>query len=117
MKGMAAVVNRTEEALRPGRAWPRILQPRAARGTAEPAPEPPPPGHDEAGTLEPTIYRFVLRHSIPQQLILLAFTLASFPFLYFSVYLPKTIVNNAIAGKNFPWKLLGIEFPRIGYLL
>lgn len=117
MKGMAAVVNRTEEAIRPGRAWARFLQPRAARGTAEPPPEPTPQGRDEAGTLEPTIYRFVLRYSIPQQLVLLGLTLASFPFLYYSVDLPKTIVNNAIAGKNFPWTLLGIQFPRIGYLL
>jgi ABC-type multidrug transport system fused ATPase/permease subunit len=113
MKGMAAMVTRTEEAFQPSRGWLRFLQPRARAG-AEP---PPGEGPQGLGTLEPTIYRFLLRYSVPQQLILLALTLISFPFLYFSVDLPKIIVNNAIAGKNFPWKVLGVEFPRIEYLL
>ena len=52
--------------------------------------------------LEPTIYRFILRHSLRQQLSLLALTLVSFPFLYSSLDLPKTIVNRAIGGKQFP---------------
>jgi putative ABC transport system ATP-binding protein len=116
MKGMAAVVTRTEERLRPGRAWPRFLLPRAGPAQAQPAPGQPPEGED-AGTLEPSIYRFLLRYSLPQQLFLLALTLASFPFLYYSVDLPKTIVNNAIAGKHLSLQILGVQFGRINYLL
>ena len=34
--------------------------------------------------------------------MLLVLTLVSFPFLYFSLDLPKTIINRAIGGKQFP---------------
>lgn len=121
MKGLAAVVTRTDERLRPGRLWPRFLQPRGAAAEAEPAPgqpapEPPPEGGD-VGSLEPSIYRFILRYSLPQQIFLLFLTLASFPFLYYSVDLPKTIVNNAIAGKHLSLQIFGVQFGRISYLL
>ena len=116
MKGMAAVVGRTEEAHGAGRLLPRFLQPRADRAEPQTAPEPP-PAHSETGTLEPSIYRFILRYSLPQQLFLLALTLASFPFLYYSVDLPKTIVNNAIGGKHLSLQIFGIQFGRISYLL
>jgi putative ABC transport system ATP-binding protein len=72
---------------------------------------------DDPNSLEPTIYHFILKHSLPQQLILLALTLVSFPFLYFSLDLPKTIVNRAIGGKQFPQEVLGVDFSQIPYLL
>src|SRR6202023_2234663 len=48
---------------------------------------------------------FILNHSLKQQIFLLVLTFASFPFLYYSLDLPKTIVNKAIGGKQFPERL------------
>jgi putative ABC transport system ATP-binding protein len=72
-------------------------------------------GHGEG--LEPTLYRFISRHSLKRQLLVLGFTLISFPFYYYSLDLPKTIVNRAIGGKKFPQDYLGFEFDQIPYLL
>jgi ABC-type multidrug transport system fused ATPase/permease subunit len=79
------------------------------------------PSDDSSGSngtdrLEPTIYRFVLRHSLKDQVFLVVLTLMSFPFLYYSLELPKTIVNRAIGGKHFPQELLWWEFNQIPYL-
>lgn len=68
-------------------------------------------------TLEPTVYRFVLRYSLREQIYLVVVTLASFPFLYLSLDLPKLIINEAIGGKHFPHEILGLEFGQISYLL
>ncbi|WP_414476070.1 ABC transporter transmembrane domain-containing protein [Microvirga sp. M2] len=70
----------------------------------------------EQDALDPTIYRFILRRSLKDQVIVVALTLASFPFLYLTLELPKTIVNHAIAGGAFPQVVLGIELDRIAYL-
>ena len=43
--------------------------------------------------MEPTIYRFIFRYSKKEQILLLLFTLISFPFLYYSLDLPKQIIN------------------------
>ncbi len=67
--------------------------------------------------MEKTIYGFVFRHSLPQQVILLALTIASFPVLYASLELPKRIINDAIAGEDFPRSVLGLEFGQIEYLM
>lgn len=115
MKGTAALFTTVEEALRPAReAPPPAPQLQAgAPALAEPPKEP----EDEANALEPTIYRFILRYSLPQQLFLLVLTFLSFPFLYVSLDLPKTIVNRAIKGSDFPQKLLGFALGQIPYLL
>src|SRR5712691_2221271 len=109
MKAMASVATPVDEPIRPG------FFPGAARRTeAAPTSEPP---KQESGDLEPSVYRFILKHSLRQQIFLLLLTLASFPFLYYSLDLPKTIVNRAIDGKRFPQELLGIEFGQIPYLM
>jgi len=70
-----------------------------------------------ADTLEPSIYRFILRYSLREQVYLVVVTLLSFPFLYYSLELPKLIINQAIAGKHFPVEILGHSFGQIGYLV
>src|SRR5690242_7963178 len=68
--------------------------------------------------LEPTIYRFVLRHSRREQILLVVLTLLSFPVLYYSLELPKVIVNQAIGGKHFPRDIFfGLKLGQIPYLL
>ena len=67
--------------------------------------------------MESSIFRFILRHSRRQQVLLLVITLASFPFLYASLELPKKIVNEAISGKNIPAELFGVPMDQVRYLL
>src|SRR5579872_1450263 len=107
---MASVADTTVS--RPGRA-PAPAD-AAAQAPAGP-PLKPAPAIEE--NLEPTVYRFILRHSLRQQIVLLILTLASFPFLYYSLELPKTIVNQAIGGKHFPAPFLGMQFDQIPYLM
>ncbi len=72
-----------------------------------------------ADALEPTIYRFILRYSWRDQIYLVAVTLLSFPFLYWSLDLPKQIVNDAIGGKHAQpqHEILGYQFGQIPYLV
>jgi putative ABC transport system ATP-binding protein len=117
VKGAAALISMVEEALRHVRyrfkLSPGWRKPAAFLRAAKP----PERGAGEPNALEPTIYRFILRHSLPQQLLLLLLTLVSFPFLYYSLYLPKTIINSAIGGKQFPQNIIGFELSQITFLL
>src|SRR5438128_12525196 len=70
-----------------------------------------------ADVLDPSLYGFVLRYSLREQIYLVVVTLLSFPFLYYSLELPKVIINHAIGGKNFPQDVLGFEFGQIPYLV
>ena len=67
--------------------------------------------------MEKSIFGFISRHSKREQIIVLLITLASFPFLYMSLEVPKTIVNQALSSNNFPRLILGVEFGQIAYLL
>ncbi len=67
--------------------------------------------------MESTIFRFVLRYSRKEQILLLLMTFSAFPFLYVSLDLPKTIINEAIAGKEFPQDLLGQSLDQVPYLM
>ena len=68
--------------------------------------------------MEKTIYRYVLKHSLRQQIILTILASASFPFLYAFYELPKLIVNEAIQAKHtiFPKALAGFSFDQIDFL-
>ena len=67
--------------------------------------------------LPATLFGFVNRYSWRQQVIVTVLALASFPFLYVSLELPKQIVNNAINGKVFPQTVFGLSFGQIDYLI
>ena len=64
------------------------------------------------------IYRYILRHSARQQVVLTLMAVASFPFLYAFYELPKQIVNEAILANTlaFPVALAGVELGQIAYL-
>jgi len=117
MKGVAALVSTAEEALRPARDWVAFI-PWRNKAAAPPAKEPPEKKVGDPSALEPTIYRYILRHSLPSQIFLLVLTLVSFPFQYYSLVLPKTITNEAIrSGKHFPQPILGVELDQVSYLM
>ncbi len=67
--------------------------------------------------LEPSVYGFILRYSWREQVYVVLMTLLSFPFLYWSLDLPKQIINRAISGKHFPQSYFGLELDQIPYLL
>jgi ABC-type multidrug transport system fused ATPase/permease subunit len=116
MRTTAALAATALEALRPARDRGRALAERTEIVAASPTEPPESQGRDPTA-LEPSIYRFILRYSLPQQIILLMLTLASFPFLYYSLYLPKIITNRAIGKHHFPQHHFGFELDQITYLL
>src|SRR5215469_6862050 len=68
-------------------------------------------------SLAPTVYGFIVRYSWRDQVYVVVMTLASFPFLYWSLDLPKQIINRAISGKHFPQPYFGLHLNQIPYLL
>ncbi|WP_417828899.1 ABC transporter transmembrane domain-containing protein [Thalassospira sp.] len=63
-----------------------------------------------------SVFAYIWRHSRLQQIILTLITLASFPFLYYSLDLPKQIVNEAIGGAGAPYDVMGIDLSQVEYL-
>src|SRR5688500_7510176 len=51
--------------------------------------------------MDASIYRYTWRHSRPQQIWLLLVVLASLPFYFLSLDLPKRIINGPIQGEGF----------------
>lgn len=69
--------------------------------------------------MDSTIYRFIFRHSKKEQILLLVLTAFSFPFLYYSLDLPKRIINEALGAKGspeFPVTMLGVELTQLQFL-
>jgi putative ABC transport system ATP-binding protein len=67
--------------------------------------------------MDRSLFRYILRHTWRDQLILLALTLISFPLIYVNLELPKKIVNEAIQGKHVPQTILGIHVTQVSYLM
>src|SRR6516162_3707975 len=117
IRGVAALVSTAEEALRPARDWLAFI-PWRNKAAAPPTKEPPEKTVGDPSVLDPTLYRFILRHSLGAQIFLLVLTLVSFPFLYYSLKLPREITDGAIkSGKHFPVHILGFELDQISYLM
>src|SRR5579864_4974671 len=82
--------------------------------------------HHDGEDIQKTLYGFIWHHSWRQQLQVLALTLVSFPFLYYSLDLPKNIINVITKWKphdfsvgfaefhlnhlNYLWTLCGLYF-------
>lgn len=67
--------------------------------------------------MENTLFSFIWKYSKRQQFVLLAVTLATFPFLYASLELPKRIINDAIGAESAQIDLLDFSFTQVEYLL
>lgn len=50
--------------------------------------------------MAPTIFAFILKHSLRQQMFILFLTALSWPILYMSLELPKRIINEAIGDQS-----------------
>ncbi|MGI9419392.1 MAG: ABC transporter transmembrane domain-containing protein [Geminicoccaceae bacterium] len=65
--------------------------------------------------MDRSIFGYILRHSKTQQLAILALTVASFPFLYASLDLPKTIINDAMSNAE-GGSIFGFQLDQVSYL-
>jgi putative ABC transport system ATP-binding protein len=68
-----------------------------------------------------SLFRFILRYSRRDQLLIVPLVLGSMVVYYLSLDLPKTIINQAIQGASFPHSdsvkhFLGVDLTRIPYL-
>jgi len=68
------------------------------------------------GVMERTIFKFILAYSKRQQIVLMLVTLLSFPFLYYSLDLPKIIINDAINGGGQSREFLNASYSQLHYL-
>jgi putative ABC transport system ATP-binding protein len=68
--------------------------------------------------MERSLFRFILRFSLRQQLFIIFMTVLSFPVTYVTLELPKRIVNEAL-GEKPGWArgILGADMERITFLL
>src|SRR5690348_9018524 len=71
--------------------------------------------------LDKNLFRFILRYSKRDQLLIVPLVVGSMVVYYLSLDLPKTIINQAIQGKGFDGPdavrhFLGVELTRIPYL-
>jgi ABC-type multidrug transport system fused ATPase/permease subunit len=70
--------------------------------------------------MQRSLFVYILNHSAPQQSIVLSMTVASLPFYYFSLDLPKRIINQAIDASpdKFPRRIdiLGKTVADLGQL-
>lgn len=66
--------------------------------------------------MERSIFSYIRRYSWRQQLVILGLTVLSFPPLYLTLELPKTIINEALGDDAGPWLLFGRELSRVEYL-
>ncbi|WP_293574665.1 ABC transporter transmembrane domain-containing protein [Phaeobacter sp.] len=64
-----------------------------------------------------TLFSFIWAFSRRQQFGLLALTLATFPFLYATLELPKRIINDAIGAPDSQIQIWTMELSQIDYLL
>ncbi|MDO9167100.1 MAG: hypothetical protein Q7U13_13420, partial [Rhodoferax sp.] len=51
--------------------------------------------------MDPSIFKYIWRYSRQSQMVVLALVLASLPFYFLMLDLPRAIVNGPIQGKGF----------------
>ena len=67
--------------------------------------------------MEKNLYKYILRHSTPQQIKLIFLIVASYPVIYVGFTLPKLIINDAIQGGGGTRNLLGFNLEQLEYLV
>ena len=67
--------------------------------------------------MDKSIYRYILRHTKRDQIFLVLLTAASMPLVYYSLEIPKLIINKAIGGGAAAYQAFGISMTQIQYLL
>ncbi len=68
-------------------------------------------------TMDKSIFSFIWRYSKREQITVLFITLASFPFLYLSLEVPKIIINEALTGTYIPRQIFAVDLSQMAYLM
>ena len=66
--------------------------------------------------MEPSLFKYILKHSRKDQILLVMLSLASLPLVYITLELPKRIIN-LLEGMAVPETVFGYEVDRISYLM
>jgi putative ABC transport system ATP-binding protein len=66
--------------------------------------------------MEPSLYRYILKHSKKDQIALIILSLVSLPLVYITLELPKKIIN-LLEGLGVPTTLFGTEYSQLHFLL
>ncbi|MGR3914954.1 MAG: ABC transporter transmembrane domain-containing protein [Gammaproteobacteria bacterium] len=67
--------------------------------------------------MDKSIYRYILRHTKRDQIFLVLLTAASMPLVYYSLEIPKLIINKAIGGGGIAFEIFNLALTQIEYLL
>ncbi len=67
--------------------------------------------------MDKSLFRYIWKYSRSRQIVILFITVLSFPILYYTLELPKMIVNDAIQGTDFPREIFGAEFGQVEFLI
>ena len=67
--------------------------------------------------IEPSIFRYILKHTKKDQCLLLIMTAISMPFVYAGLEIPKIIINSALGGVDIPDEILGFSLDQVKYLM
>jgi ABC-type multidrug transport system fused ATPase/permease subunit/CRP-like cAMP-binding protein len=67
--------------------------------------------------MEPSLSSFIWKYSRRDQIVLLAFTIFTFPFLYATLELPKRIINDAIGAEDGTVDFFGSQMSQVSFLM
>jgi len=66
--------------------------------------------------MEKNLLKYVLKHSMRDQITIVIISFATFPLVLAALYIPKIIVNEVLGEGQFPQTHLGFEFDRLDFL-
>jgi len=66
--------------------------------------------------MEPSIYRYILKHSRSDQIALILLSLVSLPVVYVTLELPRMIINT-LEGIEYPESIMGYPVDQLSYLM
>ncbi len=75
------------------------------------------PTKDDPNKLDPSVYRYILKHTKRDQILLLLLTGLTMPLAYAMLELPKMIINQAISGIDIPDTFFGYPVDQVKYLM
>ncbi len=67
--------------------------------------------------MEKSIYKYILKYTSRDQVLLLILTVVNLPLIYISLEIPKIIINGAIGQQDAPYQVFGVAMSQVGYLL
>lgn len=67
--------------------------------------------------MESSIYRYILKYTLKDQVLILLLTVFTFPLVYATLEIPKHIINDALNSENVPDAVFDYPVGQLDYLL